>query len=203
MHALKQLYLAPARTPPDNEVQAKPANEAQALGKAQAPAQTAALDVRGRRIRRAVQAHALTTVLWTLSLALLLGVWYVGTKYKLEFYIRFTNIPTPAEVLQKLIEVNQSPKFMTNIGISLRRILIGFGIATLIGVPLGLLIGRYKPVRDLLLPICEVLRPIPAIAWVPMSIMLWPNNEASIVYITFLGSFFPILLNTIHGVQSI
>jgi NitT/TauT family transport system permease protein len=203
MHALKQLYLAPARTPPDNEVQAKPANEAQALGKAQAPAQTAALDVRGRRIRRAVQAHALTTVLWTLSLALLLGVWYVGTKYKLEFYIRFTNIPTPAEVLQKLVEVNRSPKFMTNIGISLRRILIGFGIATLIGVPLGLLIGRYKPVRDLLLPICEVLRPIPAIAWVPMSIMLWPNNEASIVYITFLGSFFPILLNTIHGVQSL
>ena len=41
--------------------------------------------------------------------------------------------------------------------------------------------------RDLLLPICEVLRPIPAIAWVPMSIMLWPNNEASIVFITFLG----------------
>jgi NitT/TauT family transport system permease protein len=50
------------------------------------------------------------------------------------------------------------------------------------------------------MPIFEVLRPIPAIAWVPMSIMLWPTNEVSIVYITFLGSFFPILLNTIHGV---
>ncbi|MBV9632321.1 MAG: ABC transporter permease, partial [Xanthobacteraceae bacterium] len=86
---------------------------------------------------------------------------------------------------------------------SLRRILLGFSIVTAIGVPLGLLIGRYRPVRGLLLPICEVLRPIPAIAWVPMSIMLWPNNEASIVYITFLGSFFPILLNTIHGVESI
>ena len=57
--------------------------------------------------------------------------------------------------------------------------------------------------RDLLHAGVEVLRPIPAIAWVPMSIMLWPNNEASIVFITFIGAFFPILLNTIHGVQAI
>jgi NitT/TauT family transport system permease protein len=51
--------------------------------------------------------------------------------------------------------------------------------------------------------VVEILRPIPAIAWVPMSIMLWPNNEASIVFITFIGAFFPILLNTIHGVHSL
>jgi len=157
----------------------------------------------GARLLRALRANALSMVLWAVSIALLIAVWYLGTKYKVEAYIRFTNIPTPAEVLQRLVEVNQSPRFMTHIGISVRRILIGFGIATVIAVPLGLLIGRYKPMRDLLLPVCEVLRPIPAIAWVPMSIMLWPNNEASIVFITFLGSFFPILLNTIHGVHSI
>jgi NitT/TauT family transport system permease protein len=117
--------------------------------------------------------------------------------------MRFTNVPTPGEVLQKVFEVNQSGKFLVNIGISVRRILIGFGVATMIAVPLGLLIGRYKLVRDLALPICEVLRPIPAIAWVPMAIMLWPTNEVSIVFITFLGSFFPILLNTIHGVHTL
>jgi sulfonate transport system permease protein len=48
-------------------------------------------------------------------------------------------------------------------------------------------------------PLTEVVRPIPAIAWVPMSIMLWPSNEESIVFITYLGSFFPILINTLHG----
>ncbi len=53
------------------------------------------------------------------------------------------------------------------------------------------------------MPVVEIMRPIPAIAWVPMSIMLWPNNEASIVFITFIGAFFPILLNTIHGVHSL
>jgi NitT/TauT family transport system permease protein len=52
------------------------------------------------------------------------------------------------------------------------------------------------------MPGVEILRPIPAIAWVPMSIMLWPNNEAAIVFITFIGAFFPILLNTVHGVHS-
>ena len=72
-----------------------------------------------------------------------------------------------------------------------------------IGVPLGLAIGKYKRVRDLFMPVVEIMRPIPAIAWVPMSIMLWPNNEASIVFITFIGAFFPILLNTIHGVHSL
>ena len=53
------------------------------------------------------------------------------------------------------------------------------------------------------MPAAEILRPIPAIAWVPMSIMLWPTNEVSIVFITFLGSFFPILLNTVHGVTTL
>jgi NitT/TauT family transport system permease protein len=57
--------------------------------------------------------------------------------------------------------------------------------------------------RQLSTPALELFRPIPAIAWVPMSIMLWPDNEVSIVFITFLGAFFPILLNTIHGVEQI
>lgn len=150
-----------------------------------------------------LRSNGVSMLLWVVSIAMLLGIWYIGTRYKLEFYIRFTNVPTPAEVLQKVVEVNKSGKFMLNIGISVRRILIGFSIAVVLGSLLGLLIGRYRVMRDLLFPICEVLRPIPAIAWVPMAIMLWPTNEVSIVFITFLGSFFPILINTIHGVHSI
>lgn len=147
-----------------------------------------------------MRGRMLSAVLWVVSLAALYAVWHFGTLYRWDFYIRFTNIPAPDEVFQKLLEVNRSDKFATNVGISVRRILSGFGIAILTAVPLGLVIGRYRLARDLLMPVFEVLRPIPAIAWVPMSIMLWPTNEVSIIYITFLGSFFPILLNTIHGV---
>jgi len=155
------------------------------------------------RIRRWLTGNALSLLFWCISLGGLLAIWYFGTKYRWEFFIRFTNIPTPAEVFAKVLEVNRSPKYLTNIGISVRRILLGFCIAILIAVPIGLAVGRYRRVRDLLLPAFEVLRPIPAIAWVPMSIMLWPTNEVSIVFITFLGSFFPILLNTIHGVNAL
>jgi NitT/TauT family transport system permease protein len=145
----------------------------------------------------------ITALLGGISIAALFLFWYFGTKYRLEFYIRFKNVPTPYEVYQQLTQVGLSNKYLVNIAISVRRILIGFMIATLIGVPLGLAIGKYQRVRDFFMPVIEILRPIPAIAWVPMSIMLWPNNEAAIVFITFIGAFFPILLNSIHGVHSL
>ena len=145
----------------------------------------------------------ITALLGGISIAALFLFWYFGTKYRLEFYIRFKNVPTPYEVYQQLTQVGLSNKYLFNIAISVRRILIGFMIAIVIGVPLGLAIGKYERVRDLFMPVVEILRPIPAIAWVPMSIMLWPNNEAAIVFITFIGAFFPILLNSIHGVHSL
>ena len=137
------------------------------------------------------------------SIGAILLFWYIGTKYRLDFYIRFKNVPTPGEVWQQAVEVSGSSRFSINILSSVRRILSGFALATLLGVGIGLLIGKYQRVRELFMPAIEVLRPIPAIAWVPMSIMLWPNNEASIVFITFIGAFFPILLNTVHGVNAI
>ena len=146
--------------------------------------------------------QGITAILAIISIGGLFLFWYVGTKYHLDFYIRFKNVPTPYEVLQQALEVSRSDKFLVNIVNSIRRILIGFFIAIALGVFLGLLVGRYRRVSELVMPAIEVLRPIPAIAWVPMSIMLWPNNEAAIVFITFIGAFFPILLNTVHGVQS-
>jgi NitT/TauT family transport system permease protein len=66
-----------------------------------------------------------------------------------------------------------------------------------------MLMGRWRVAREFMLPVFEVLRPIPAIAWVPLSIMLWPTNEQSIVFITFIGSLFPILLNTLLGMSAV
>ena len=93
------------------------------------------------------------------------------------------------------------PKFFMHVMLSCRRILLGFSLAALVAVPLGLVMGRFKLVHEIVFPVAEVLRPIPAIAWVPMAIMLWPTNEQSIIFITFLGSFFPILVNTLHGMS--
>jgi NitT/TauT family transport system permease protein len=181
-------------------VAAQPAVPA-ALAPAEAPARAA--PAAPHPLRRWVRSRLSDWAMAALSIGGVLLVWYLATRFRLDLYIRFNNIPTPAEVFDKVIEVNRSTKFVTSIGISLRRIVLGFLVAAALGITLGILIGRYRRVRQLCLPALEVFRPIPAIAWVPMSIMLWPSNEVSIVFITFLGAFFPILLNTVHGVEAI
>ncbi len=137
------------------------------------------------------------------SIAAPVAIWYLGTRYRVQFYVRFENVPTPVDVFHAAMHVAASNTFAANIVNSLRRIFLGFFIALASGVGLGLLIGRYRIVNRLLMPAIEVLRPIPAIAWVPLSIMLWPTTESSIVFITFIGAFYPILLNTVDGVESL
>jgi NitT/TauT family transport system permease protein len=137
------------------------------------------------------------------SLILFLLSWHLLTTYRVSVHVRFINVPTPAQVLQSLARAAHNGRLLEHILLSCRRIALGFVIAALVAVPLGLVMGRFRFARDVIFPISEVLRPIPAIAWVPMSIMLWPSNEESIVFITFIGSFFPILLNTLHGMASV
>jgi NitT/TauT family transport system permease protein len=137
------------------------------------------------------------------SLTLLLVAWHLLTKYRVNFVVRFTNVPSPESVFESLKRAAQDPKFASHVLLSCRRIFIGFAMAALVAVPLGLVMGRFRMAREFIFPVSEVLRPIPAIAWVPMSIMLWPSNEESIVFITYLGSFFPILLNTLHGMAMV
>lgn len=155
-----------------------------------------------QRMVAVLRREASVWLLGALSIALLIGFWYLATKYRWVFYIRFTNVPGPVEVFSEAVHLFGDKGFTTHIMLSLRRIMLGFAIATVLGVTLGLLVGRYRPVRSLLFPAMEILRPIPAIAWVPISIMLWPTTETSIVFITFIGAFFPILLNTVHGVTA-
>lgn len=151
----------------------------------------------------ATRALGVKTAFAVVSIGVLLLVWYLGTRYRVQFYIRFQNVPTPLDVFREALHVAGSNNFTRNIVNSLRRIFAGFFIALFAGVGLGLLIGRYRVVSQLLMPAIEVLRPIPAIAWVPISIMLWPTTESSIVFITFIGAFYPILLNTVDGVESL
>ncbi len=144
-----------------------------------------------------------TFLLGAASLLAFLLLWHLLTKYRVVFYVRFINVPSPEQVFERAIRALSTERFYEHVWLSCRRIFIGFAVATVIAVPLGLVMGRFQRLRDLVFPLVEVFRPIPAIAWVPMSIMLWPSNEESIVFITFLGAFFPILLNTLHGMRMV
>ncbi|WP_316158068.1 MULTISPECIES: ABC transporter permease [unclassified Bradyrhizobium] len=157
------------------------------------------ISARAARWFRLNQDRLQSVLIGTASLILFLIVWHLMTTYRVVFFVKFTNVPAPLAVYASFTKAIHDPKFLMHILLSCRRIFIGFSLAALVGVPLGLIMGRFKLVHEIVFPVAEVLRPIPAIAWVPMAIMLWPTNEQSIVFITFLGSFFPILVNTLHG----
>jgi NitT/TauT family transport system permease protein len=139
----------------------------------------------------------------SLSIALWLGLWQLASMYKWNFFLHFENIPAPTEVLRALGEMLAAPKFAAHVANSVRRILVGFSIAASLAVACGLAIGRFRLAAQALLPPLEVLRPVPAVAWIPMAILLFATAEQSMMFITFIGAFFPILLNTIHGVEAL
>ncbi|MEB3339152.1 MAG: ABC transporter permease [Leptolyngbyaceae bacterium] len=95
-----------------------------------------------------------------------------------------------------------SGNFMVHIQASVLRVLIGFLAASILGISLGILIGWFQKLEDLLFLPLELLRPIPAVAWIPLAILMFPNSESGMMYITFIGAFFPILISTIRGVES-
>lgn len=128
-------------------------------------------------------------------------LWHLATLYKFNYFINFENVPSPTKVWSAFITHLADQEFYIHITVSIRRILIGFGLATVFGILIGTLTGRSRIVRAMVLPYIEIIRPIPAVAWIPMAILMWPTEESSIIYITFLGALFPIILNTIHGVE--
>ena len=113
-------------------------------------------------------------------------------------------LPTPLQTLETfLTEFIADPGYWQSWAVSFQRVLAGFLIAQLIGIPLGLVFGTNRRFRELFFPVFELLRPIPPLAWVPVSILFWPTNESSITFITFIGAFFVIVINVYDGVRSI
>lgn len=108
------------------------------------------------------------------------------------------SIPSPLDSARALARLDLKD-LSGDIFLSCRRVGIGFLIATAVAIPLGILIGYAKWARSMIFPVIEVLRPVPPIAWIPLSILFFPTSEAMIVFLTFLGAFFPIIYNTIAG----
>ena len=117
--------------------------------------------------------------------------------------VNFQNVPTPLAALEAARDLADSGKLGRHLGLSLWRVGAGFASAAALGIALGLAIGRFAVVRRALLPPLELLRPIPAVAWIPLAILMFPSAELSMVFITFIGALFPVLLNTIHGVEAV
>ena len=136
-----------------------------------------------------------------LALMIFFGVWQFLCAINFDFFINFQLIPSPWEVLLATIDFVTSDPWI-HFRSSIQRVFFGYVAASVLGVILGVLIGWFEAVEDLFMPPLELLRPIPAVAWIPLAILMFPNAESGMVYITFIGAFFPMLISTIRGVES-
>jgi ABC-type nitrate/sulfonate/bicarbonate transport system permease component len=125
---------------------------------------------------------------------------------QLFFYLPPLNnyfLPSPIEVIITFFNTIISGELIIHSIPSLYRVIIGFLIATFFGILIGLLFGITKKLNSFIGPIIEILRPIPPIAWIPISILIFGLGDNSAYFIVFLGAFFPIFTNTLFGVKKL
>lgn len=142
-------------------------------------------------------------VLRAASLTAGLLLWQVLTATGARIWLRFDQLPTVVEVADRFARQVVLPEYYQDLANSLARIASGFLLAALLGTALGVVVARSRLLGDLLQPLLEVVRPIPAIALVPIAILLFPTDEQGIVFITFVAAFFPILVSTRHAVRAL
>lgn len=160
---------------------------------------------RWRRVILAIDALLAFIDVWYLYSAWLHGDWPFAYR---PFSISSEYIPYPTDVLRAFVDsfTHRDPftqLFMANhIYASLKRMFFGFILAFVTAVPLGLLIGRSPTAKAFSMPIVEIFRPIPPLAWVPVFLIALKLFWGPIA-IVFLGIFFPILLNVSFGARSV
>jgi ABC-type nitrate/sulfonate/bicarbonate transport system permease component len=134
-------------------------------------------------------------------LAVLLGAWQYVSVAVLDDTTR-TLLPPPSAVLSAAWQLIASGELLHNLIDSVRCELVAF-LWALTAVPLGIAMSWWPVVEEQCDPIVEILRPVPPLAWIPLSILWFGIGNTQNEFIIFLGIFFPILLNTITGVKSV
>ncbi len=110
--------------------------------------------------------------------------------------------PLPSDVLHGFATLLTTAEFWTSVVSSVGRVLAGFAVATLAGVPLGVLIGASPRFEALVDFSVEMLRPLPAMAWIPIAILWFGAGDVSSVFLVSLGVFFPVVINSAAGVKA-
>ncbi len=112
-------------------------------------------------------------------------------------------LPPPALAAQTFIELVASGEIFIHIRASLSRVIAAWGLSALVAVPLGLAMGRWRRFENIVDPVVELFRPISPLAWIPLAILWFGISETGKIFIIFVATFFPILLNTVSGVKGV
>ena len=112
-------------------------------------------------------------------------------------------LPSFMAVVRVFVRLSYSGVLISDIGVSLLHFLIGLGGAIFVAIPIGIIMGWFKAVDNVVDPIVELLRPIPPLAWIPFAIVWFGLTHASAGFVVFMGAVFPIIINTYSGVRGI
>jgi len=156
------------------------------------------------RLRKAIVAPA--TMRGIVAVVTFILLWEIGSKSKQWFGVQTPwvgQVPAPSDVVRVWIGLLADAGYWQSWYLSSLRVLGGFVAAMIVGIPFGLLLAVSRTAYGTCFPTFEVLRPIPPLAWVPASIIFWPTQELSIGFVTFLGAFFPVVINVLGGAKSI
>ena len=140
------------------------------------------------------------------AILIFLVLWEIGSQAKnwFGFMVPFVGkVAPPTDVIARWTEVATWPGYWESWYLSTGRVFLGFAAAQVVGIPFGLAMAVNKYFRAMFFPPFEILRPIPPLAWVPASIIFWPTTELSIMFVTFLGAFYTIVINVLGGARSI
>jgi nitrate/nitrite transport system permease protein len=156
-----------------------------------------AIEVTGNAIKAAIPP--------LIGIALFIALWALVSG-------NIKNIPGPVATWHSAVELFSHPFYDNgpndqgigwNILYSLYRVGIGFGAAALIGIPLGFMVGRFDFLNRMLSPIISILRPVSPLAWLPIGLLVLQKAEPASIWVIFISSIWPMVLNTAAGVQRI
>jgi NitT/TauT family transport system permease protein len=133
-----------------------------------------------------------------LAATILLALWHFSVIWSATKVF-----PAPLQVVKGMLELSHKNVLWQDIGSSLRRVAIGFGFATAIGIPLGLSLGWYPAANQVVNPVMQILRPISPIAWIPVAIIFFGVGNSAAIFLIFLGAFFPIVVACVNGVSNV
>ncbi|RTL43263.1 MAG: nitrate ABC transporter, permease protein [Burkholderiales bacterium] len=140
-----------------------------------------------------------------ISIALLIGLWGLATQKGGSF-------PTPAATFDAAVKLFSDPFYRNgpndqgigwNILNSLGRVGMGFGLAALVGIPLGFIIGRFEFANRMVSPLIALLKPVSPLAWLPIGLLAFKSANPAAIWTIFICSIWPMVVNTAVGVQRV
>jgi ABC-type nitrate/sulfonate/bicarbonate transport system permease component len=142
----------------------------------------------------------LNNALWTVAGIGLFALIWTGVAMRLDNPVL---LPAPLVVVEGFFKLLFDGPLFKDILASLKRVFVGFLIASVIAVPLAMLLSYFATLRRLVLPVITLIRPIPPIAWIPIAILWFGIGDKPSFFITAVAAFFPVFLNSFFGGMSV